>query len=212
MSEGAHLSDSELAGFVDNRLDQAARHLAMAHLDACAECRAELIAITNLARGAAVSSSQRLTGSSSHRLIVSSWRRGRGLVVASVGALAAGLAGIMLYRGTVDPGEPADTVRAPVIASTESPRIVAVAPRDGASLQRQADRVFTWQSYDSDNYRFVILQEDGTPLWSLDTHDTSLVLPADVSLRPGGTYFWRVDAHADGITASSGTMRLQVPR
>ena len=41
---------------------------------------------------------------------------------------------------------------------------------------------------------------------------TSIVLPAEVTLTAGRTYFWRVDAHADGITASTGTMRLQVAR
>jgi hypothetical protein len=201
MSEGAHLNDTELAGFVDNRLDEASRKRAIAHLDICNDCRAELIATTSLVRG---------TPSSSLRPIVSPWRRGRVWALAGAGALAAAVAGIVLFRGPIGPV--IETVRTPIVGSTESPRIMAVAPRDGALVQSPADRVFTWRAYDSDNYRFVLLEEDGTPLWSLDTHDTSLVLPADISLRPGGTYFWRVDAHADGITASSGTMRLQVPR
>lgn len=204
MSEGAHLNDTELAGFVDNRLDQETRRYAIAHLDTCEDCRAELIAISTLASQAPVSSS--------HRPIVSAWTWRRRWAFAGAGALAAGLAGILLIRNTSGRGEATETVRAPVVGSTEAPRIQPVAPRDGATVQSPADRVFTWRAYDSDNYRFVLLEEDGSPLWSLDTHDTSLVLPADVSLRPGGTYFWRVDAHADGITASSGTMRLQVPR
>lgn len=204
MTEAAHLSDSDLAGFVENRLDPAARRWAVAHLDTCDECRADLIAITGLVSGAPVSSS--------HRLIVSSHRR-RAWTLAGAGALAAGLAGILVYRGAIDSGTSTETVRTPVIGSADAaPRIVAVGPRDGASLQADSSRSFTWRAYEADNYRFLLLEEDGTPLWTFDTHDTVLVLPPDVSLVGGRTYFWRVDAHADGITASTGTMRLQVVR
>jgi len=203
MTEAAHLSDSDLAGLVDNRLDPADRRRVVAHLDACEECRAELVAVTGLARNV----------SSSHRFIVSSGHRRRTLTLTWAGALAAGLAGILIYRGAIGAGTSTDTVRAPVIGSADAaPRIVAVGPRDGASLQADSSRVFTWRAYQADSYRFLLLAEDGTPLWTFDTHDTVLVLPADISLIAGQTYFWRVDAHADGITASTGTMRLQVAR
>jgi hypothetical protein len=196
MTEGAHLSDIELAGFVDNRLNPAARRLAVAHLDSCAECRAELIATAELVsrhHSPAVTRSTR-------------WAVAAGL------AMAAGLAGIFLYRGPLGLDAPATTVRTPVVSSADAqPRISTVNPRDGATLQT-AEHRFTWHAYEADNYRFLLLGEDGTPLWTADTHDTSIVLPAEVPLTGGRTYFWRVDAHADGITASTGTMRLQVAR
>lgn len=195
MTEGAHLSDSVLAGFLDNRLDAATRRQAVVHLDGCADCRAELVAVAGLADPYRASPAA---------------RRRRFWLVAGT-ALAAGITGIILSRGPGLPDETRETVRTPVVGSTEAPRIIAVTPRDGAAVT-PAGAQFTWRAYTADTYRFVLLEEDGTPAWSSDTHDTSLVLPAEIILAAGRTYFWRVDALADGIAASTGTLRVQVPR
>jgi len=41
-----------------------------------------------------------------------------------------------------------------------------------------------------------------------DVADTTLVLPADVALERGRSYFWRVDAMSAGIVASTRTRRF----
>lgn len=195
MIQGAHLSESELAAFLEGRLDSASRRQAVVHLESCDECRGELLATHDLATGYE-------TASRTHSR---RWLR--------IGAaIAAGLAGILLVRGQVGPRGHEETVRAPVIGSADAaPPIIAVVPRDGAVVTPAGLR-FTWRAYDADSYRFMLLEEDGTPAWTTDTHDTSLILPAEILLAPGKTYFWRVDALADGITATTGTLRVQVPR
>ena len=201
MSEGAHLNDTEFAGFVDNRLDQATRRRAIAHLDTCNDCRAELIAITSLVRG---------TPSPSLRPIVSSWRRGRVWALAGAGALAAAIAGILL------PGRIRPRRRNGANAHRGFDR-VTTHHRPGPARRRLGAEPGGW------GVRLACLRfrqlpvrpprrRTGRPV--VPRHARHLTGPPCRHLPPTrwGTYFWRVDAHADGITASSGTMRLQVPR
>jgi hypothetical protein len=198
MTNGAHLKDGDLASLLDGTLDAEARRQVLHHLDGCEDCRAEWIAT-----GALIGQAQPAGAPKPRER--RAWWVPLGL------AVAAGLAGLVLSRSAISP-DPADTERAPAVGPADAaPRIISVVPRDGASLV-PGDRTFTWRAYAADSYRFVLLAEDGTPLWSIHTHDTSLVLPPDVHLAAEQTYFWRVDAVADGITASTGTMRLRVSR
>jgi hypothetical protein len=56
----------------------------------------------------------------------------------------------------------------------------------------------------------ALLAEDGEPLWTLDTSDTSVTIPASVLLQVGRTYFWRVDAVHDGVAATSGVIPFSI--
>jgi hypothetical protein len=188
-----HLSEGELAAFLDGGLEAEARQRVVRHLDACTECRAEWIAV------GALTGTPRSTGKKS-------WQ---GWWVPATLAVAAGLAGLVL-SGVPATSPPEETQRAPITGTADAaPRIVAVAPHDGAA-RNSADRVFTWRAYAAESYRFLLLADDGTPLWTIETQDTSVLLPPEIQLVTGRTYFWRVDAVADGITSSTGTLRLQV--
>lgn len=194
-----HVTESDLAGYLDNDLGPADRRRVEAHLDACVECRLELVAVQRLA--------------ASYR---SSMRRIPRPVWAGLGvgaALAAVLAGLMLLpRGhTVAPPLP-DTVRAPVQEAGREGRrrIDVVAPPSDTAVPGQA-LVFAWRATAADVYRLTVLTDSGDPVWSLETADTSAAVPTGIRLRPGA-YFWRVDAIADGISATSGAHRFLVVR
>jgi len=86
--------------------------------------------------------------------------------------------------------------------------IEAVSPADGAVIVPEVRLV--WRGRGADSYRIVVLSVEGRPLWTLDTPDTSVLLPPDIKLSPGTTYFWRVDALTEGVTASTGPRQFQV--
>jgi hypothetical protein len=72
--------------------------------------------------------------------------------------------------------------------------------------------MFQWRSRQGDSYRVTVLTESGEPVWTAETTDTSISLPTGITLEPGRGYFWRVDAVADGLSATSGVQRFQVVR
>lgn len=202
-TQPAHLSPSELAGFLDRELDFEGRRRVEAHLDTCSLCRGELADVARLAdafRSPPPSLAQPHESRSRRRL----WR---GLALG--GALAASLAMLMLL-GPPAPSSspPAQPVRAPTTGEGLARIDVVTAPEmvGGAT----DSLVFTWHSVAADVYRFALLSESGEPLWTRDTPDTSLSLPSTVVLTPGRAYWWRVDATAEGVVATSGARPLRV--
>jgi anti-sigma factor RsiW len=71
---------------------------------------------------------------------------------------------------------------------------------------------FTWSAAQrASTYRFTLSGESGSSVWSSGTADTSLVLPASVTLRSGQRYFWVADAIlSDGATLSTGLREFRV--
>ena len=210
-----HLSASAIAGYLDGDLTTVERQAAEAHLDACASCRAELTAVGRLAHQWGVASADVDRGSASapaarrpHRR----WPR-----AAALGVLAAGLAGVLVARRAPDPAglprgaEVAGAVERgmgqPTPAPAPSGGIVAVAPGDTVAATSAR---FVWRPGRADVYRLTLLAEDGAPIWSGETIDTTLTLPGDVLLRAGARYFWHVDGIADGIVVSTGERLLHV--
>jgi anti-sigma factor RsiW len=191
MDSPNHLSEREIAAYLDQGLEVDERHRIDAHLDLCSACRAELISV------------MRLTSAPSGRSRVSRW-------VWVPAAIAAGLAAVLLLRPP-PPGGPASLER-PVAGPAESlPRLVVTGPVNGDSVTL-GGLTFQWRSRQGDSYRVTVLTESGEPVWTAETTDTSISLPASISLEPGRGYFWRVDAVADGLSATSGVQRFQVVR
>jgi hypothetical protein len=89
------------------------------------------------------------------------------------------------------------------------PRIDVVTPVDGATIAPHQVR-FQWRSRAADSYRITLLTETGEPLWTEETSDTALTLPATITLEVGRLYFWRVDAVADGVSATTGIHKFEV--
>ncbi|HEX9165108.1 MAG TPA: zf-HC2 domain-containing protein [Gemmatimonadales bacterium] len=188
-----HLTEADLAGYLDRDLEADRRRQVELHLEWCDACRADLVAAMRLA-------------SPDPAIRV---HRVRWAWVAT--ALAAGLAAVMLVRPPrpSSPESPEPPVRASADRRESLLPMSVVGPADNAVVPRDAIS-FTWRPVRADFYRVTILSESGEPVWSLDTPDTTVRPPASVGLRPGRSYFWQVEAIADGVTATSGARRVQV--
>ncbi len=193
MDTTSHLSAGQLAGYFDNALEAVERVAVERHLDDCPICRNELAELTRLNPSESPAEQR---GRPRHAV--------RWLVPA---VLAAGLGGLALIR----PWRSAPQgVERPGTGPSESlARIEPVAPLEDATLP--GTRVtFEWRARPADTYRITVMTESGEPVWSAETSDTVAVLPSSVALVAGASYFWRVEAVADGIVATSGARRLTV--
>ena len=205
-----HLTASELAGYVDHALDADAHRAAEEHLEQCAQCRHEAMAIMTVAESyeanapvVEVSTRSAATASARSR---SGWRR----VAIGSGVLAAGLVLSVVARQPNGRDEQIAAVRAPhTSARTGETVMAAAAPADGATIPARGT-VFSWHRATADTYRFTVATQSGEPVWSRETSDTSVTLPATVSLEPGRSYFWHVEAIADGIVAASAARQFLV--
>jgi predicted anti-sigma-YlaC factor YlaD len=209
-----HLSDGTIAEYLDHALAPGERQQVESHLDACAECRRVVIEVMRAAdsyEAAAAQDAPPGRGPVTHTTSAPrAVARRRWAVLVGSGLLAASLGSVLLLRPAVSAPE-APVVRgvAPFAGGDRQPRIHAVQPPSGAVVPGRAV-TFAWRATTADAYRIVLLTESGEPVWTHETADTSAVLATEVTLRPGASYFWRVDAIADGIVATSGTQRLQV--
>lgn len=195
----AHLSERELAAFLDGGLTPPERHRVVAHIDLCVACRGELVDVGRAIKPRGV----RTRGAT-----VSLWRRSW-----IPAAAAAGIAAILLAtRLTTHPPPMDGRTRAPRIAESEGERLIdPISPANDSTVPA-ARIVFMWHAVPVDVYRFSLLSKSGDPIWEKETTDTSTTLPATVSLTSGRAYFWRVDAVTNGIVATTRVQRLQVSR
>lgn len=205
-----HLSDGDIAGYLDQHLPPEDRARVEAHLDACSQCRTALIDVQRLSDSYAPGETGATASSARHapapviRIIP---RRRWGRRVAGAVAVAAGLTVVAIVRR--DP-EVASAVRSEA-ALPAAATVVALSPEDGARVG-EAHPVFRWRAPGHALFRFVLLDSTGAPVWVEETTDSALTLSPEVILRPGESYFWRVDAIADGIAGSTTANRFNVVR
>jgi len=194
-TDRSHLTPNQVTGYLAGALAPAERAEVLSHLDRCATCRAELIDVGGVAAEVRPPSGPA--------------RRPRPRLVPAALALAAGMAAIAVYRGRESAGDTVIRTAGAPDATEGIPGIAVVGPADGTVVADSV--VLRWRS-GSGSYDVLLLEEDGRPLWSITTPDTVVRVPATVALRPGATYFWRVDAMGNGIVASTGVRRLTVAR
>jgi len=189
-----HLSESDVAGFIDRDLAPDELRRIEIHLDQCVGCRAELV------------ESARVVDDHARRAPAGPVRLRRRWWVPA--ALAASIAVLFLVnRRTHAPLSPRNPTRAASVVDGEgTPQIGVVSPAENATVVAGAV-AFTWHAATADQYRFIVTDESGEPVWFRDTTDTTMTLPA-AALRSGHAYFWRVDAIASGIAATTGVHRL----
>lgn len=194
-----HLSERELAAFLDGGATSPERRRVEAHIDICDVCRRELVDI-----GRAVERRGLRTRGAIAPLSRQWW---------IPAAAAAGIVAILLVpRLATRPSAMDSQTRASRVADAEGQRrIDLISPADDVTVPA-ARIVFTWHGVAADVYRISLLTESGDPIWGKETTDTSVALPPTVSLTTGGAYFWRVDAVANGIVATTPAHRLQVSR
>ncbi|HUQ81408.1 MAG TPA: anti-sigma factor [Gemmatimonadaceae bacterium] len=201
-----HPPESVLAAYLDRELGNDERTQVEAHLDQCAECRrglAETVDVLALSEEAGLPAKERASVVGRSRRLA--WL-GTGM------ALAASIAAMVVLRRPAVPDGDIDARTRDAAATTidgRMPRLAVVEPVAGSAGVAEQP-TFTWHQADADRYSFRLLAEDGVPVWSRETPDTTVTLPSDVRLDRGRTYFWRVDALATGIVASTRAQRFTV--
>ncbi len=207
-----HPSENVLAAYLDGGLTARERSDTEAHLEACDACRAALAdTVGVLDLGLAEADADTNEGGRPLRSVPQRPRRNRAAWLVAGAALAASIAGITLLRpstsGSGDIESPARDAR-PGASDERIQELPTIAPRN-EQTGVATHPAFTWARKEgADHYSFRLLGEDGATIWSRDVPDTTLVLPADVTLERGRSYFWQVDAMSAGIVASTRTRRF----
>lgn len=197
----SHLTEGELAGYLDDELAAEERRRVEEHLDGCDDCRTEVIeAARLLAEGweheapvspAVAEGARRASGR-------------RWAIPAGIAGLAAAavLATVLLVEpGGMPSGEqPADRER---FVTEGVERLAVHAPTDDAIVTREELR-FTWADASTDSYRITVTAEDGRLVWSHSLADTSVVVPSSLELEAGERFFWYVDAISAGVVGRTG--------
>jgi len=187
-----HLDAETVAAYSDSRLDAAERVRVEAHLVACAECRAEVVAVGQLLR--------------SYRPAVRRFPVPLQLAAAAVLLVAIGVPIGRRLRAAPElpPVRHAPTGTAAGLA--------IVTPAPDTVLAASARPEFTWHAAEpGSTFRLTVVDESGATIWSVETGDTTVFLPQTVVLKTGGTFFWYVDAMAaTGRSMTSGARRFTV--
>jgi anti-sigma factor RsiW len=185
-----HPTAETIAAYLSGRLSASDRVMLETHLSGCRECRQEVM--------------------SARRLLKTSPRRVRWQLVVPAAA-AAILALALLGRGLFSPPVEEEIVRAPAgeAASGARPSLQVVSPANEATVERDSV-VFSWTGYPGRPlYRLTLTDAGGATIWTRNTADTSVSLPADLRLAPGRSYFWYVDAlDSSGQSLTTGTRRF----
>lgn len=184
--EGEHPSAEKVAAYLDGCLPDDERRAFTDHLARCGQCRREWIAAGDL--------------------VMARRRQRRTQWLAKSAAAAAVLAVVVAIpwkMGSAPLG--VDALRSDRSAADSAVSIVAISPAQGDTVPAR-DVVFAWRAHTDDSpYRLSLVDEAGREVWTHDTRDTSVSLPASVSLTPGLLYYWYVDVlDATGRSLSTG--------
>jgi len=187
MTSAPHLSAVEIAGFIDSTLAPDARAAAELHFSNCAICRGELASCLRLAGTLPARPPRRISLS---------------LAAAAAGIVLA--AALLPFARRGSQPAPVERGSAAVHAETMTPANGSVIPRSGIRLAWQRDSAAV-------SYHVVVTDSVGTPVWSADLSDTSVVPPLTLPLAQGARGFWRVDVlHGDGSSAQSRTAAFTI--
>lgn len=181
-----HLDPEVVAAFAEGTLPEDEADAVRRHLAECPECRREIQEVARIL--AAVPTRPRRP--------VPTWA-----AAAAVAILALGIP-LLRWGGG---GTGGNGLRAPVTEfETLGPGQVRAGDPGGIR--------FTWSAGPAGStFRITLLDEQGDRIWSSETGDTTVLLPAEVPVMPGGSYYWYVDALApDGRTLTAGPTPLEV--
>jgi hypothetical protein len=182
-----HMSDLEIAAYIDHGLPSSRRDEIEDHLARCAACRDNVVQAQAL-----ISRSDR-----SRR-----FAKGVTLVLAAAGIA---LVAIPSLRTSSTPDR--DAMRA-----GENDSIMKVYGPIG-EVSRPPSR-FAWGPLQGAlSYHITITTIAGASVWSGSSTDTTIVLPAGVTLVPGQRYLWAVDAvTSEGTSHSTGLREFGIVR
>jgi hypothetical protein len=167
----AHLTEMEVAAFINRGLDSDGRARVARHLVGCDACRSEVVAITSLTRA-----------------------RNRPGWLPLI-PLAAAAAALLLYLA---PGQRPDAepplFREPAL--TVAPAPTPIAPRG----EIETIAAITWSTVPhADRYVVTIFDSTGSVVWRARTTDTMLAVPRSTAtlLSHHVAYYWKVAARVD---------------
>ena len=216
----------ELGRYADGALAPQERASVAAHVEACANCQAEL-ALLRAFTGATVRDGERdavrngvarlrqreseIFADEPHE--GSARTKGPFRAIRPALSLAAVLLAVVgsfyLFKSDA-PRLPSNVGR-----ETEAMRSLTVSVRTPVGDQVEAPERFEWQPVSGAvRYHVALMEVDRRELWAIDTSDTSVTLPAAVrrQIVPSKTLLWQVKAvgAADAPIAESGVERFRV--
>jgi len=202
-----HLTESQIAAFVDGDMTDTERRRIQSHIEQCSACRAAVVDVMRTVDSFPDVSSREPSCPPAQRRQPAP-ARSRRLLIGAVAAAA--VAGISLLLSPTDRSRARERSASDAIEqSTDArPTIEVIAPLVDDSLSLRSP-VFRWRAVAGiDLYKVVILDASGAPIWSEDARHVAHVVADSLSLVPGRAYYWRVDGIRDGTTASSGNIRF----
>ena len=205
MTTADHLSDSDIAGYLDRDLEEGERERVEAHIADCGECRGALVAVEQLALSYSSLPGARAKERSRRRVWLA--------LSAGLGVLAAAAAVAILPPGAIEQRQP-PTRAGQTLSPDRRDAVVLVAPSDNRAVAGD-DVAFVWNTSGVDHYRLTVFDESGKLIALRETPDTSVVVSLD-SASGGkngtGRYLWKVEGIADGVAAASEVRALTVSK
>jgi uncharacterized cupredoxin-like copper-binding protein len=185
-----HLAAETLGGYIDRSLPAPERASVDAHLADCALCRAELVVAKRLVRSAPAAK----------------WARSSTVGIAAIAATI--LVAVLLRSGSDD----GDRLRSERQQSALAPNVLTAIEPSSVSVAAASPLRFVWNGGPNVmEYTLTVMDADGRTRWSVDTPDTTAILPDSVRLAPGSIVYWYVDGlRADGGVMGTGRQRLTV--
>jgi hypothetical protein len=196
-----HLSEAEFAGFLDHELSDAEVSSVESHLEICAGCRAALVDMSRTVHS-------RLTSIDGPLAVAAKRNRWRRRMPAMIGAAAAATFAVVFVSRQIAPTTSESKRRNPAVAADPQRMLNVFGPPEHVT-RGDSPLKFIWQSANTASYRFSIRDETGKPVLERKVSDT-VVLVALESIEPGRLYVWRVDAIADGGSATTGARKLKL--
>jgi hypothetical protein len=182
---GNHVTDVEVAAYLDRSLSARQRDRVEDHLAACPDCRRLLLETRDLL--------QRM-------------RRPRKFLIG--GTLAAAAAVVLLITRP----DPASIDKRALMRGADTalplPAYGPIGPATRVGLR------FVWSAAQgAESYRLTVSRKDGEPVWASTGTDTVAKLPDSIALRTNERYFWVADVLlSDGTTRSTGLREFGVIR
>lgn len=182
-----HPDAEDMAAYLDGQVAEADRARFEEHIVSCPECRREIAEVS-----AFLTRTRRRRG----------WR-----VWAPAAVAAAAVAMLVVGPVLVDTG-PADGARfrgPDPVGEAGAVQIDAASPAEDGAVDSHS-LTFAWHPGAlAASYRLTLTDREGAVLWTHATTDTVAPLPDTITLEPGATYHWFVDAlMEDGRNATSG--------
>jgi anti-sigma factor RsiW len=186
-----HLPAEDLAAYLSRGQHAPAFQRVQAHLADCAECRQEAAHIARVVRAETRGRMLRWTGAG--------------------GAAAAAVLVLAVWAGGHRRAPDTDITRGPAGSPVEAAALAPLAPL-GEVSPAASQLAFAWRSVAGVvEYRLTLSNATGGTLWRRATTDTTLVLPLEVSLARGVSYYWYVDALvAAGGSVTSGAREFHL--